>query len=514
MVGKSFLRTEVGQRVDHPDMEHGTFYSQLRGLVQLGKDFVIGQSTGQSTDDHDAGYILAGFEASNPSGDQITVTKDQSNGVYGAAVLGTRHLGTVYQGLVLSQGEASRTRDLASAADGTYGVYIRLELRATTLLDRLFWDDVASPAEEFSRTIPTRWSENWGMTIELETAPPGAEWIQVAQVIVSGGNVTAVNDRRNFFFEGRAENAGVVTDNEWGDASDRLTDRANFGVFGVRRLARAVFRQLQDIIGGDGVATDTWFVDPQGGSPGSGPRSLRSLNEDKLDRSGTTTINGIILPDANGTRDFGATATRFATIYAAILNGTQVVSADFQASAADAYKFTSPAARSTYVSGHEFVADLSPDAWTASEVDYSGRTGFLVAAAIGNIQLTSNATNSAFSAVARISLPNSATITGMTLFGSTNSTSIEIGVARTPHNLNGTSPESLISAATGTNFPGLAITPVVSSTVPYTIPVDQNLMIQNELYKYLIMIRVTATSQTAIVHSIKIDFTTPHVTPA
>ena len=39
-------------------------------------------------------------------------------------------------------------------------------------------------------------------------------------------------------------------------------------------------------------------------------------------RDGSNTITGVILPDANNTRNFGASATRFATIYATTFNGT------------------------------------------------------------------------------------------------------------------------------------------------------------------------------------------------
>ena len=39
-------------------------------------------------------------------------------------------------------------------------------------------------------------------------------------------------------------------------------------------------------------------------------------------RDGSNTITGIILPDGNGTRDFGASGTTFATIYATTFNGT------------------------------------------------------------------------------------------------------------------------------------------------------------------------------------------------
>ena len=50
--------------------------------------------------------------------------------------------------------------------------------------------------------------------------------------------------------------------------------------------------------------------------------SAVATSGDILYRDGTNTITGVILPDANNTRNFGASATRFATIYATEFNGT------------------------------------------------------------------------------------------------------------------------------------------------------------------------------------------------
>lgn len=59
-----------------------------------------------------------------------------------------------------------------------------------------------------------------------------------------------------------------------------------------------------------GIATKQ-YVDAQSASTGNA-----------LLRDGTNTITGNILPDANNTRNFGASSTRFNTIYATTFNGT------------------------------------------------------------------------------------------------------------------------------------------------------------------------------------------------
>jgi len=50
--------------------------------------------------------------------------------------------------------------------------------------------------------------------------------------------------------------------------------------------------------------------------------SAVSVSGDLLKRDGTNTIAGNILPDGNNTRNFGASGTRFNTIYATTFNGT------------------------------------------------------------------------------------------------------------------------------------------------------------------------------------------------
>ena len=296
---KNFLRVIRGERVDQPDMDHAVSRSIADAVNQIGDGFLVGDDSTSKM------YVVEGFAVTADGGGTVTVAG-------GKAILGWRDRGQVKYGALLTGGETTQSRSIASFSDGTYGVYIRFKMQETEVKTRRLWNPLASPDPvEFAKPIATRLSENWD--IAITKASPGAEWHKLADIVKPGFTVT---DLRQFYFEGSDADSYQVTDAEWGAASDRDAARDTEGVFGLRRFARAVQRQLQDIIGSDSSSNTGWWIDAVGGTlGGSGARSLAALNSAKLDRNGNQTIGGHIAPGVDTTYDWGGSGARFRNIY-------------------------------------------------------------------------------------------------------------------------------------------------------------------------------------------------------
>ena len=287
---KSFLRTEVGERIEHRDFRHGMEVSQRLPVPEMVRSVVVGDDSGTSTQFQN--YVLSGFETDNPSG---TIVRVQN----GKAIVGYREAGEVVQGAIVSGGEPNRSQDIASYGDGTYGVFVKFDFRDTAFENRIFWNANAATPIEITKSIATRSEENW--TFVVESVSPGPEWLRVAEVVKSGVSLTP-SDARDFFFEGTFANSHLVVDAEWGGGDDRSATRATDGVFGFRRFVRGMQRQVQDIVGGTG-----WWA--------AVPTSLTALITSKLARDGSQDMLGDLTPDASDTRDLGAILKKWRDLF-------------------------------------------------------------------------------------------------------------------------------------------------------------------------------------------------------
>jgi hypothetical protein len=302
---KSFLNTEIGERVNQPDFQHAAEVSQRDGLAQIGDLLGVGYYRSELT--HiPRSLVLHGFAVTNPSGNIVRVTKD-AGGVQGAAIMAARERGQVVYGLVASEGDATRDVDITSYPAAIYGVFLRLDFRDDDFKNRPFWNATAATPVEFPRNIPTRRSENWSVVIELSA--PGPEWMRVATVNRTGMVVT--NTRQHFFEPPNPVGDYVVGDSHWGANNDRNIDRATYGIDGLYRWVLAVERQLQDIIGGQSP-NHGWWAD----LTSAGAQSLRLHESGKLARNGTQTMEGDLLPDGDNTRDLGSAGAQWAEVRA------------------------------------------------------------------------------------------------------------------------------------------------------------------------------------------------------
>lgn len=269
MTDKEYTRFERGERVNQPDLQHVAEESQKLGLAQVIGDVLVGSDGTPS--------FIEGF-ASSYDGTVVTVTG-------GTAITGYRDKGTLYRGAVLSGGPASRSYDVSSLPDGTYGVWIRLSFRPGRTRNRRVWNAIAG--EETSRVMQTRMIEDWDLVFEINS--PGVEWARSALLVMSGGAIVSLDDYRQRLFDSVSTNR-ALSNVQWGSTTDR--DPAN--TTGIRSLSKwiwMVMRQLQEIIGG------TFFgIDPKSGTAdgSDGPRSLTQLNDEKLARNGAQSMTGTL----------------------------------------------------------------------------------------------------------------------------------------------------------------------------------------------------------------------------
>jgi hypothetical protein len=414
---KKFVRTERGERIDQPDMERISHRGPREGLNQVIDGFATGGDPSGKTQSRL--YVLSGFAVTNPSGQQI-----RCGG--GAAILGSRDTGALRIGELQTEGDSEKTIDITSLSNGSYGVFVRLDLQPDVPANRLAWDAEAAPPTETVRNMLTRYVETWSIAIELVS--PGAEWLRAATVVKSAGPIITITDTRDFFFEGVTPYA--VTDVEWGDTNDRNADRATYGLFGVRRFVRAVLKQIQLIIGG----ASTWWQNPQAGTAsGAGARSLTQLNTEKLARNGAQTMQGDIIPDGNKTRDLGSAGARWQDVFAGNLNlddniigdgtviilGIATINADNITSFNDlfsggdvfgnTFQFNAPLGLKLSISGADFQDDGTAG-WAGGAGQDAANTGLVLTRTPGG----------AAGAAAPIHLPQGAIITGARWYGDVN----------------------------------------------------------------------------------------------
>lgn len=285
MSEKKILNTDNGERVDRPDFQ----YSQETALNHVRQNIEV-LATKQNS------YILHGFGASD-SGATLTITKDEF-GQQGEAIVPFRSADGVEYGHIVADGDASRSYDLSSLANGFYSVYISFGLNDSDNQNRAFWnaDTTAGGPIEFVKNIPTRKAADWNVLIDLNANTQGDEWHEIWRFTKTGATLSLV-DVRTFFFEGQNLDSWTALA-EWGTANDRNTDRPQYGIKGLRMAIRSIHAQLESILG-----TTNWFD------------SVADSLLNKLNRDGTNTITGNIEPDSTQTHNLGSLSKRFATFF-------------------------------------------------------------------------------------------------------------------------------------------------------------------------------------------------------
>lgn len=229
-------RFEANERVDLADFSFvvdESMRSQSRHWAdQFMRDPV--RSAGPS-------WILDGFGITYVTS-QLKVTK-------GRAILGHRENGEVFYGSLTTEGPVERIVDVSTFSNGTYDVFVRFELVDGESASRAFWSPQGD-GSEFAQTIATRRLANWSVRVELSN--PGAEWLKIGEAVVSGGVVTGVTPKRDFFFEGSEESSLYLS--QWssdglGLVTDRNADRATYGVKSLHTFVGAMKQCIEDIRG-------------------------------------------------------------------------------------------------------------------------------------------------------------------------------------------------------------------------------------------------------------------------
>lgn len=287
---KKYTRFLPGERVDQPDLQHAASTAILDAVTSL-TELLLGGV--------EESYVISGFLVSNPSGTIVRITRDSTGS--GAAMVAYRAPEGVKYGLLVTGGEAQRDVDISSFADGTYGIYIRGQLKDDAYQTRAFWEQ--NTASEIVQGMAVRYTEDWEYIIS--SLNPGDSWMQIGTVAKAGASLTMDSTLRRFFFEGLGGASAYNPALDWGTTADRDNNRAANGIANFRTFVRAMQAKVQDIYGG--TPTNYWWKS-------IADRSIQDLTtvfSAKLARDGSQSMQGNLSPDGNGTRSLGATSFRW-----------------------------------------------------------------------------------------------------------------------------------------------------------------------------------------------------------
>lgn len=235
-MSKDRLRVWPNERLDINDFRFAIGEDDRANLHELTSQFVKEGSVVTSEDR--TGYILSGFAISNPAAKQLQVTK-------GKAFLSQRLNGSIVQGVLTVDGDATKIVDMNSYVAGAYGIYIRFEEIESEIQNRIFWNP-SGAGSEYTDSKATRYIAGW--SLRVESASPGAEWLRIGGVDQA---TMAITDERPFFFEGCVDStyaSGWSSDGS-GQATDRDSDRSTYGIGDLHTFVRAMKQCLEDIKG-------------------------------------------------------------------------------------------------------------------------------------------------------------------------------------------------------------------------------------------------------------------------
>ena len=273
---KEWVNFQIGQRVEASDAIQSAVDTPVQGIQTIAQDLIVG------SDEAVQSFVVSGFTISAPGTPTATVV--QVTG--GTAVVGYQRQGRTEFGMVLAaRGSSSKVVDIASLADGTYGVYIRFAFNEERFSNRFFWNPLALEPVETPRNVGTRLVEDWSFT--LDVVSPGPEWLQVGNVAKAGTVLTPTQDT-DYLFD---TTTGTIQDTEFA-ATDRSAPAGS-----LRKALMGLMRQIQD-----GFGLTAWRQAPPPGGA--------------LMRDGSRTVTGNLLPDATANeRRLGSSGRAFDHIY-------------------------------------------------------------------------------------------------------------------------------------------------------------------------------------------------------
>lgn len=244
-MGLDLIRWKANERVGLPDID-ALSDLVLEEQIRDNRDRVLPEAINPQ--------VIGGFSLTNYTlGVSSAATLN-----YGRALLKLQKDGVLSHGFLLGlQFPTSYLLDFSTAGDHTYNVYVRAVYADSDHENRVFWN--AGASSEFVDYTSTRRTVTWEVTYQSSSAAsPGSEWMHVWDITVVGNVITAVTDKRRFYYEGRPE---ASYPHEWGGGvNDRNSDRAAYGVTDRWTWDQALRRQLADIIGDPAGAHGWWSL--------------------------------------------------------------------------------------------------------------------------------------------------------------------------------------------------------------------------------------------------------------
>lgn len=263
------IRWRANERVGLPDQDAMSDLV-LEAMVRKNRDLVLPDTVAPKVF---GGFGLSGY---TPLGTVGTATL-----AYGRAIMKLQKDQTLSHGFFLGlQSPASYLLDFTAAGNDTYNVYVRAVYSDADFENRVFWN--AGTTSEYIDYTATRRRVTWEVTYQSSgAASPGSEWMLVWQITVAANLITAVTDKRDFYFEGDPSSYS----HQWGDGTnDRNSDRAQYGVKDRWTWDQALRRQIADIIGSGGPTQ--WWLDA--------PISLTALNTEHYGPGGSEGLHQLV----------------------------------------------------------------------------------------------------------------------------------------------------------------------------------------------------------------------------
>lgn len=241
---KDTLRVQPNERIDIDDFRRAARDGLVDSFSELGNQFICNPTSYSKS-------VLSGFAMTNPTGSQLKVTR-------GRAILHQRYGGTVVKSLLTTSGDESKTIDLSTYPNNTYGIYIRFEAVPGEPEGRVFWNPTGT-GSEYTQTMETRYVAGW--SLRIESSNPGEEWLQIGTVLKPGMVIT---DQRDLYFEGVVSSnyASGWSSEGGGESTDRNADRASYGVGDLHTFAAATRQCIEDV---KGRGLRRWFEKGIGG---------------------------------------------------------------------------------------------------------------------------------------------------------------------------------------------------------------------------------------------------------
>jgi hypothetical protein len=244
-MGQDLIRWNPNERVGIPDMDA---MSDLAIVEQARKNVSV------LLPEDEGSRIFSGFHITDYTPSSATATLH-----YGEAIMSIQKDGQTFAGFLLGlQSPTSYVLDFGSAGDDDYNVYVRPVYSDGEYENRAFWSP--SGSAEYIDYVATRRVLTWeAMYQSTAASAPSSEWMLVWEIEVTSNLITAVADKRHFFFEG---DKGASWAHEWGDGgTDRSSTRETYGLNKFHSVLQAIRRQLADIIG-EPVGTNAWYSEP------------------------------------------------------------------------------------------------------------------------------------------------------------------------------------------------------------------------------------------------------------